>query len=724
MLAPLLALCFLGAPSGDRAPLLEGVSEIVAPGSPGALAVYGSNAQVIVAGKADGDVQAPLVAAATLGKGRIVAFGHDGYFNKSALEDLDTNRLVQNSARWAAREKSGFKIGLVQLSELGTSFKKAGFATSETNLDGDLTRFDVLALKPTKLRPSQLVRLRRFVENGGGLLAAVTGWGWQQGSDLPMQELAGNQLLAGSGLAWTNGFANKTTRSGYRADAEVSPLLNADTALERIAGGAKLARRDVSQATASILLALRTLPPDEAEFHGRLRQILRAGHVADAVPTARNPVRADDPLRRLAVAVATETARAAPVTKLRALPAANDFPGAVPRDARRASRTITIDTAIPDWHSLGVYAAPGETITVTVPSSAVPLGLSLRIGAHTDELWALDRWERSPELSRTFALHEAKTVAASAFGGLVYLVVPGKLKPRKIEVTIAGAVDAPFFQLGVTSLDDWRKTLRQRPAPWAELAGKTLIWTVPSKLIRSLDNPESLLTLWDSVVLAQDAAVALPKRHRPERIVLDRQISAGYMHSGYPIMAPIDDSAALALDEPRLRAEGSWGHFHELGHNHQDPAWTFEGTGEVTNNVLVLYVFDTVLKLPYDTGHEAIRNRAARLKKIHAFQDKGAPFAEWKIDPFLALMMYMQLYEGFGWTPLLKVLAEYRALPSSSHPRSDASKRDQWLTRYSRAVGKNLGPFLQSWGVPTSDTAREALKDLPAWMPEGFTARP
>ncbi len=86
-------------------------------------------------------------------------------------------------------------------------------------------------------------------------------------------------------------------------------------------------------------------------------------------------------------------------------------------------------------------------------------------------------------------------------------------------------------------------------------------------------------------------------------------------------------------------------------------------------------------------------------------------------------MMYMQLYEGFGWNPLLKVLAEYRALPAAERPRTDASKRDQWLTRYSRAVGKNLGPFFETWGVPTSPAAREALKDLPAWMPEGFTAK-
>jgi hypothetical protein len=39
-------------------------------------------------------------------------------------------------------------------------------------------------------------------------------------------------------------------------------------------------------------------------------------------------------------------------------------------------------------------------------------------------------------------------------------------------------------------------------------------------------------------------------------------------------------------------------------------------------------------------------------------------------------------------------------------------------------VGRNLGPFFEAWGVPTSPEARQSLADLPAWMPEpGFPER-
>jgi hypothetical protein len=141
-----------------------------------------------------------------------------------------------------------------------------------------------------------------------------------------------------------------------------------------------------------------------------------------------------------------------------------------------------------------------------------------------------------------------------------------------------------------------------------------------------------------------------------------------------------------------------------------------------SNNVLVLYVYDKVLGLRYDSGHDEIRDPRARAERIRAHMAKGAPFAEWKEDPLLALMMYIQLYEGFGWEPFEKVFAEYRGLPDDERPKSDDDKRDQWLVRFSRASGRNLGPFFQSWGVPTSDKARASIANLPDWMPPGIEA--
>jgi len=38
-----------------------------------------------------------------------------------------------------------------------------------------------------------------------------------------------------------------------------------------------------------------------------------------------------------------------------------------------------------------------------------------------------------------------------------------------LDVTVSGAMQAPFFFKGKTTEDEWRATLRSSPVPWAEL---------------------------------------------------------------------------------------------------------------------------------------------------------------------------------------------------------------------------------------------------------------
>ncbi|MDA0842083.1 MAG: M60 family metallopeptidase, partial [Planctomycetota bacterium] len=83
-------------------------------------------------------------------------------------------------------------------------------------------------------------------------------------------------------------------------------------------------------------------------------------------------------------------------------------------------------------------------------------------------------------------------------------------------------------------------------------------------------------------------------------------------------------------------------------------------------------------------------------------------------------MMYVQLQQAFGWETFKKIFQEYRTLKEDERPRTDDEERDQWMVRFSKTTGKNLGPFFQAWNVPTSKAARESIKELPAWMPEGF----
>jgi hypothetical protein len=708
------------APAEERAPLLAGVRAVAAPGLPGSLAVYGPTALPLVVGKTDGSARAVVIAAARLGKGRVVALAHDGYFNADALGTADTGRLIRNTVNWAAGAEKA-RVAVVGLPALRDFLVTGGMDAQLVNPREPLTGYRAVIVTHQGIDAAAAERIRTFVEAGGGVVAASTGWGWVQITGRPITEHPLSAITRGAGVVWTDGTAERTTPNGFDPTAPFSPLVHAGEALAALLEKQPLDPADAAQASTSVLLAARSTVPGDPVLAPRLQELRKAAGAA-GLPSEKDPVSTRTPLRRVALALDVDEAQRSAPEAVQAHPAANDFPGAVPADAPRVARRLTVDLSVPGWRSTGLYAAPGERVTLTLVG-APPKGLALRIGAHTDELWHLAAWKRAPEITRTFPVRGERTVGACAFGGLVYVAVPDHAGSGTLDVTLSGGVEAPYFRLGETSPAEWRATVRSRPAPWAELQGEKVIFTVPSTHVRALENPESLVKLWDQVVRAQESLTDRQDRKRPERIVADRQISAGYMHSGYPIMVPIDDSTRLAVDEARLRAEGTWGHYHELGHNLQSGEWTFDGTGEVTNNVLAMYVYAQVLKLPFDGGHPAIRDRAARLERVRKHLATGAPFSAWKSDPFLALSMYIQLIDAFGWAPFQKVFAEYRALPAADRPRTDDQKRDQWLIRFSRAVGRNLGPFYQTWGVPTSEGARNSVRELPGWMPAELAAK-
>ena len=724
LLAP---ICSAIAAPEDLDALLDGVEAITAPGCvPGPVAVFGDQAFVVMSAES-GSSRLAMIGAATFGQGRVVVGGHEGLL--SALGDrADNLRLVGNIIRWlAGPSRAAPRVGLCDFDGIATPLKNAGFAVTEVpaiELPQRLGQLDVLiASLPQLDGPEDAARLgavRDFVSRGGGLLTAVCPWGWMQitGKSLT-RDLGGNLLLAEMGLVVSDGMVEPTAPGGaYAADRVALDLCHAGLALAaleaHVDGRGPLNNGDLAQASTTVSTAARAMPPADTVFLPRLAALCSRPE-GRCEPTPDAPVTTAMPLARIAATLYVNALDATPVEDIQAHPSAAAFPGAVPDDAERVTSTLTIDTSVPDWHSTGLYAAPGELIRVSVPQDAVRRGLTVRIGCHTDGLWHLDKWQRFPEISRQFGLDATTTPAANPFGGLIYIVVPEGCKLGTIDVVVENAVRAPLYIHGKTGRSEWRHTIRGCPAPWAELATDKVIITVPSTAIRDLDDPERLMDFWDHVMeCCSDLAATPRERERPERYVPDVQISAGYMHSGYPIMTWLD-VADLSVSRDRLVREGSWGHFHEMGHNHQSGDWTFDGAGEVTENLFSLYISERACDIQ-GPPHPAVEydKMQERLKQHLA---KGAPFGEWRGDPFLALHTYVQIVREFGWGAISRVFAAYRAAPEAELPRSDDEKRDQWMVRLSREVGRNLGPFFDAWGIPISEQAKQSVSDLPPWMP-------
>ena len=732
----------LGAPlavsqTGDLQVLLHDVHAVGTRANeeegPAAIAVTGEQAFAVVVGDAEGKTVLPVIAAARYGKGRVVALSEKGLLGDASGAPVhDDDKFLSNAITWV-RTKSlrddNTRIRVLQLPGMAEHLRAAGYAAVQSDPSWSTSNCDVIVAAVDAVSPAQAADLRSFLQRGGGLIlaASVSHWEDQNSSGETIADYPGNAILAPAGILWTDVNVGGSSDGAYAVRPTIPPMACAPAALEEIRAlrdGKTLPSADLEQAARVVMTAVGIVPADDPLFLPLLRKALEGFH-PDHFPSAKNPVAKSDLLTRLALALDRRAMDIAHPEKMHAYPSAAEFPGAMPSTARAETKKIVVSTGHPRWHSTGLYAAPGQMIQVNVPARVVNHGFRVRIGPHTDTLWHLDKWERFPDVSLAFPIQSEHVRAANPFGGLVYLEVPENTAVNSFTATISGAVPSARFVLGETTPEQWAQTRLDSQAPWGEVESSSLILVAPLADLKKLDNPVELMGFWNKILVAQADLAGWPSEPlSPERIVFDQQISAGYLHSGYPIMGP------LSLAGPSLSTTymaqsndfegGRWGYYHELGHNHQSDDWTFRGTVEVTVNLFSLYSFEAVNGVPVAKNPRS--SAEFRNKEMAQLDWKHPDFS--KLDPFQALVMYEQLQQAFGWDTFKILFRKYRALPETERPKTDLEKRDRWMVEFSRQTGKNLGPFFQAWGLETTPEARASIHNLPCWAPEELPVQP
>ncbi|MDF1798773.1 MAG: M60 family metallopeptidase [Planctomycetota bacterium] len=731
LLLPILAAFLVLDPaaraqdSNDLDQLLAGVFSLEPPTGalPGEVLCTSDESFTIASVQAS-DGRRGVIAATRHGAGRAVAFGHNAFLGDWGLGAGGGQTFIQNAIAWSGGAELE-DISLLLLGRSGSLVERLGGeldgVSSHSTLPEarELERFDVVLWQSGDLDPASIDRLEAFVAGGGGLLFGVCPWGRQQlfdrqgksiRTDLPHNQLGGRLGLvfgldtAGGQELGLSPAANQGVHAG-RAVAQVLAAL----------AGRKLGTdaSDPAAAARQTSALVRALPPGEEAFGPRIDAALAGTDLSANVPGPGRRIARSNTIGHLGMLFSTIAWGQAEPADVPAAPGHEFFPGSVPEDAERSSHRIVVeaDAIVPKaWRSTGLYAPAGEVITAATEGR----GWQLRIGAHKDLLWHKDKWSRWPEITMQQPI-EGTTKLASPFGGLIYLVPTDEAARATTAFVIDGAIEAPFFDLDdEASRADWERR-RGAPAPWGELACDGVILTLPSGALRHLEDPTELMTFWSRAMAHYPDLLGEPLHAtgRPERLVEDLQISAGWMHSGYPVMThgADDTDHSAAADFAGLQAEGNWGYFHEFGHNAQRPAWTFQGTTEVTCNLFSLYLGERMAGIEPWENPWLVNQRG----KLAPYLAAGADFEQWKREPGLALLTYALVQREFGWEPIAQAIESY--LGGGPAPKNDAEERDQWMLRLSRATGRDLGPYFQAFGIPTSESARAELADLEPWLP-------
>jgi hypothetical protein len=721
-------LLTLGPIAGTAPPvenLLREVTAIQSGGNPASLVAWDRAQPLVVA--PDGTI---FAAATEIGSGRVVAVGHGGFIGS---DQADSEIFTANAIAWLGETRTGTGpvriLGLPapvaeELKRRGVPYLRVQSGPAEARLDS----VDVVIASPQAFaNAGRFDELRDWLRAGGAMLVTETAWGnLQLNPGLTLDELAANRLLTEAGIRFTGDAHSAYGPDGdYPVDRDLLAPANANTALGVLAGeqpgDAVFAARIVGNAFGAVPLDTSIIHDARAMAEQRREELdaVCAGMTRQRVTAQRHP------LARALLDLDSRLAMETPPRDVQAHPSSAAFPGPVGPD-RAGPVTLQIDPSVPGWHTTGLYAPPGELITVTLPDHAPGAGdLTLQIGAWRDPHTHAYR-VRLRDAIRRFPITAETTEAASAIGGPIYLDLSTAFAvgPHRgpLTVVIDGAARAPHYKHGVTDPAEWRDTIRHFEAPWAEFESDKLVFTVPSDAVRSVDDPARIMDHWDRVHEAMQSLEPRSPTHwadRPYRYVADASVSWGYMYcpSDGPIVIP-SSAAADMFDPANFDAEGEnklWGHYHEMGHAHQNPLWTDGATGEVTVNIFTVYALHTINGYPLD--HEATRTTPEDSRRVYEVQmARNKPFDEIG-GPFDLLQFYAILWHHFGFEPFHTAFDSIRALPPGQRPTSTSDERQTFLVHMSRAVGHDLSDYVRTWGIAIPDAVAAEISHLPKWMP-------
>lgn len=730
-----------------RSILLKKITKIPLPDSTSHNSIfYTTNEQPEIIATGRMDLGTPLygtiLASSTLGAGKLLLFGSSAYFEQPLLQNKDVKQLLLNSITWGRIKHKRLKVAVINppTSDLVNFLKSQHATVFETKNFQIPKHTEILFLTEDVKDSLALQKLERFIRNGGTLIfgSPYSSIFKNRDKSKPYTDdlIEINELFAKAGIfnAYTlftssekNMNASLDSIPWYSHINSIIPALGSSEKIEWTV------ETYMVTPTVDLVLGINDL---DAPILKKLKLMYQ---IPDSlrVPTPSSPVDISTPLLKTAYKIEHKlyekqhAINKHPEFRARG---SDQFPGRVPETAPRVNEKITIQVKVGTQglfdrpsvyyrpHSTGLYIPPGEKVKV-ITSKILNQHLKAQIGVHSDNLMNCDRLIRTgQDLTKIIELDKDTVEVFSPYGGLLMINISDTTKIKSIALEVKGAVKAPFFKLGETSETDWVKTIRNYEAPWAELVTDNIVLTVPAYRIRQLDNPVKLMEFWDEVMNADaDLAVISNKRVHQERIIVDQQVAYGYMFTAPErIVVPDDNTCEWMLNENFMRENGSWGHFHELGHRHQFWGLDYDGLGEVTVNLFTLYVYDKVLKKGL-YSNENIPAKEAVVDRIKKYLSDKPSYEKFSNDPFVALNMYIQLIENFGWEPIIAVNKIYRniGLPKSSEAVKPNQERiDLWFTSICEATNKNLSKFFDIWKIPVSEKAKLKVAKYASWMPD------
>jgi hypothetical protein len=427
------------------------------------------------------------------------------------------------------------------------------------------------------------------------------------------------------------------------------------------------------------------------------------------------------------------------------------FPGDVaPPSDKTVDHTVDINATMPTFwgkkvtycdkqviRPTGLYLAPGEIASVTVPSAMVDAGFRIQVGANTIDNSNKDWHRRMDRITSTYDIKATITYVANPLGGGVYIRIPYEANLGVQSLTISGGVvKAPIFSktsIKTTTEAEWNAR-RIAPGPWADFETDRFLLQVPRIWMYALSyaHVDQLMTDWDR---ALDGALEFSGFLSPDlrnNYVLYVNPDLHIRHNTYGIGYPqVNNQLSADTNGPQphgpLGASDHWllndpvgwdTDYHELGH--QFDHTRYRGETEAVVNLLITYAQNVKFGYDFDqafinsfprTGYFTVDGAAINWMVAENFRggDNGGPIpGEMRYwDPYNQFQYQHRGYAKYadiarlfgGW----QIIADFYyqenvdIMNDVQSPCPGLSDEDYRTFKLSLVVGFDLTPLIREY---------------------------
>ncbi|EAY07377.1 Immuno-dominant variable surface antigen-like [Trichomonas vaginalis G3] len=166
---------------------------------------------------------------------------------------------------------------------------------------------------------------------------------------------------------------------------------------------------------------------------------------------------------------------------------------AVINASKRYKARIFLNSRRGLYHPTGLYAPPGERITIEIPTKSVGK-ITFSINRHVDTQASHD--VRLGGTRCEFSLQGTVTQFSWPYGGTVDFFVNADSLNAGVDINVTGVIRCPFFIYGVTTDEEWEEEIAQLPGPILSLDYGAGFVAAPSSLTKTAVQLNDAMAFW------------------------------------------------------------------------------------------------------------------------------------------------------------------------------------------------------------------------------------